>query len=190
MRLGIAHHLGWAVAVTASADHTVVDRRRIELIEPGVPTAPIHHEGGAHLLHRSGEPPDDDELTALVAEVRASVVRASSAALDELAAAMEEPIVSMSLRSWPPDFPQDITVQRRVPYESRADSVMYCEVLAALAAERGWAVHHYRANDVEEAAARRLGERAAEVLRGPRVTLGPPWSKDHRMALAATILAT
>jgi hypothetical protein len=38
VRLGIAHHLGWAVAVavTASADHTVVDRRRIELIEPGM----------------------------------------------------------------------------------------------------------------------------------------------------------
>ena len=32
VRLGIADHLGWAVAVTASACHTVVDRRRIELI--------------------------------------------------------------------------------------------------------------------------------------------------------------
>jgi hypothetical protein len=27
------------------------------------------------------------------------------------------------------------------------------------------------------------------VLHGLRATLGPPWSKDHRMALAATILA-
>jgi hypothetical protein len=52
MRLGIAHHLGWAVAVMASAEHKVVDRRRIELIEPGLPTAPIHHEGGPYLLHR------------------------------------------------------------------------------------------------------------------------------------------
>ena len=34
MRLGIAHHFGWAVAVTASADHHVVDRRRIERSEP------------------------------------------------------------------------------------------------------------------------------------------------------------
>ena len=32
MRIGIAHHLGWAVAVTAATDHRVVDRRRIELI--------------------------------------------------------------------------------------------------------------------------------------------------------------
>ena len=84
MRLGIAHHLGWAMAVTASADHEVVDRRRIELIEPGMPAAPIHHEGK----------PLDDQAVA---------------------------------------------------------------------------------------------ERADEVLRGPRATLGPPWSKDHRTALAATI---
>jgi hypothetical protein len=39
--VGIVDHLGWAVAVTASADHEVVDRRRIELIEPGVTAAPI-----------------------------------------------------------------------------------------------------------------------------------------------------
>jgi hypothetical protein len=38
MRLGIAHHLGWAVAVTVSARYEVVDRRRIELIEPGTPS--------------------------------------------------------------------------------------------------------------------------------------------------------
>ena len=188
MRLGIAHHFGWAVAVTASADHTVVDRRRIELLEPGVPTAPIHHEGGAHLLHRRSEPLDDTALAALVADVRASAVRATSAALDEIATALPQPIISMSLRAWPADFPDDITVQRRVPYESRADSVMYCQVLAELARDRGWDVHLYNANDVEAEAVRILGERADEVLHGPRSTLGPPWSKDHRTALAATVV--
>ena len=85
-RLGLAHHFGWAVAVIASADHRVVDRRRIELIEPCVPAAPIHHAGGPHLLHRSAEPLDDIALAALVADVRASVGRATSVALDELAA--------------------------------------------------------------------------------------------------------
>ena len=34
MRLGLSHHFGWAVAVTATDDHQVVDRRRIELIGP------------------------------------------------------------------------------------------------------------------------------------------------------------
>ena len=188
MRLGIAHHFGWAVAVTASPEHRVVDRRRIELIGPGVPAAPIHHEGGPHLLHRSAEPLDDEALAALVAEVRTSVARATSAALDELAAASPEPIVSVSLRAWPADFPDDVAVQRRVPYESRADSVMYCQVLAELATRRGWVVHLYDAKDVEDEAARMLGPRANEVLYGPRATLGPPWSRDHRMALAATIV--
>jgi hypothetical protein len=188
MRLGIAHHFGWAVAVMSSADHKVVDRRRMELIEPGVPTAPIHHVGGPHLLHRSAEPLDDNALAALVADVRASVVRATSAALDEMATTLPEPIVSMSLRAWPSDFPEDIAVQRRAPYESRADSVMYCQVLAELARQRGWEVHLYNSKDVEDEAVRILGERADEVLHGPRAMLGPPWSKDHRMALAATFV--
>jgi hypothetical protein len=188
VHLGIVHHLGWAVAVTASADHDVVDRRRIELIEPGLPNAPIHHEGGPHLLHRHAEPLDDDALAALVASVRASAVRASSAALDELASEMPEPIVSLSLRGWPADFPTEIAVQRQVPYESRADSVMYRQVLAELGRARGWAIHLYEARNVEEEAASILGERANEVLHGPRATLGPPWSKDHRTALAATVL--
>jgi hypothetical protein len=179
MRLGIAHHFGWAVAVTATADHQVVDRRRIELIEPGMPAAPIHHDGKAL---------DDAAAAALVAKVRASAIRATSAALDRLAGELPEPIVSMSLRSWPRDFPVDIAVQRRVPYESRADSVMYRQVLAEVARARGWAVHLYEARDVVSRAAGVLGERADEVLQGPRTALGPPWTKDHRMALAATVL--
>jgi hypothetical protein len=180
MRLGIAHHLGWAVAVTASAGHQVVDRRRIELIEPGMPAAPIEHESKRL---------DEAAAAALVGKVRASAVRASSASLDELATALPEPIVSMSLSRWPLDFPDDIAVQRRAPYDSRADSVMYRQVLAELAHARGWAVHLYDSKDVEGQAVRVLGKRAEEVLRGPRAVLGPPWAKDHRMALAAAIVA-
>ncbi len=180
MRVGIAHHLGWAVVVTASTDYKVVDRRRIELIEPGMATAPIHHEG---------KPLDDAATAALVVKVRASAVRATSAALDELATAVPEPIVSMSLRAWPLDFPDDITVQRRPPHEARADSVMYRQVLAEQARARGWDIHLFNAKDVESQATSILGDRADEVLHGPRARLGPPWAKDHRMALAATIVA-
>ena len=191
MRIGIAHHFGWAVAVTATPEHQVVDRRRIELIEPGLPVAPVHHEGGAFPLHQTGEPLDDAALAALVADVRASARRAASAALDDIAAAAAAsgPIMSLSLRAWPEDFPDDIARQRRVPYESRADSVMYLQVLAALAEERGWAVHFFDAKNVEAEATRLLGDRARHVLQAPKQTLGPPWAKDHRMALAATIVA-
>ena len=66
---------------------------------------------------------------------------------------------------------------------------MYRELLAELAHERGWEVHCYDARHVEAQAAGVLGERAGAVLRGPRAALGPPWTKDHRTALAATVMA-
>ncbi len=66
---------------------------------------------------------------------------------------------------------------------------MYRQILAEVAHARGWIVHVYDAKDVENQAAGILAERTGEVLYGPRVTLGPPWAKDHRMALAATIVA-
>jgi hypothetical protein len=180
VRLGIADHLGWAVAVTASSDHEVVDRRRIELVEPGLSEAPIHYESRRL---------DVAATSALVARVRASVVRATSAALDEIAAALPAPVRSISLRVWPLDFPDDIAVQRRPPYEARADAIMYRQELAELADARGWEVHAYDAKAVLDQAASILGERADEVLNGPRATMGPPWTKDHRVALAAAIVA-
>jgi hypothetical protein len=102
VRVGIAHHLGWAVAVTASAGQVVVDRRRIELIEPGMPAAPVEHEA-KHL---------DDDAASMVAEARASALRTTSASLDLLASSLPGPVASpprslpgeatsTRLRNWP-----------------------------------------------------------------------------------------
>jgi hypothetical protein len=66
---------------------------------------------------------------------------------------------------------------------------MYRQELAEIAHARGWDVHLFDAKAVLGQAADRLGERAAEVLDGPRAALGPPWTRDHRVALAATIVA-
>src|SRR5262245_11659128 len=162
MRLGIADHFGWAVAVTSSPDNGVVDRRRIELVEAGVTQAPIHYD--SHRL-------DVAATTALVAEVRASVARATSVAFDELEAALPGPIVTISLRTWPVDFPDDIAVQRRSPYEARADAIMYRQVLAELAQARGWDIHLYDAKGVVDAAVSMLADDADEVLQGPRARL-------------------
>jgi hypothetical protein len=181
VRLGIADHLGWAVAVTATADYEVADRRRIELVEPGFSAAPIHYESKRL---------DVAATAALVAEVRASVARATSAALDEIAAALPGSVVSISLRTLPVDFPADIAVLRRPPYEARADAVMYRQVLAECAHARDWDLHFYDAKDVLSTVSGALAGRADDVLQKPRATLGPPWTKDHRIALAATILAS
>jgi hypothetical protein len=66
---------------------------------------------------------------------------------------------------------------------------MYRQELAELAHARGWDVHVYDAKAVVDQATRMLAGRADEVLQGPRALLGPPWTKDHRTALAATIVA-
>jgi hypothetical protein len=180
MYVGIADHLGWAVAVTATAAHEVIDRRRLELVEPGLTAAPIHYE--SHRL-------DAGSTAALVEKVRAAVVHATTRALDELAADLPAPVASMSLRTWPPDFPEDIAVQRRAPYEARADAIMYRQVLAEVAQTRGWNVCLYDAKRIVGQATEVLGDRAEQILQGPRAMLGPPWTKDHRTALAATIVA-
>lgn len=179
--LGIADHLGWAVAVTASPDHRVVDRRRIALVGPELSEAPIHYDRGQS---------SDEAIAALLADARASIAETSAAAFDELDAAASERIASLSLRTWPPDHPTDLATLRRPPYEARADAVMYRQVLAEVAEARGWTVHLYDAKTVERRASELLGPRAGEGQWGPRRTLGPPWAKDHRTALAATVLAS
>jgi hypothetical protein len=174
--VGIYDHFGWAIAVTVDDDHAVVDRRRLELVEPGITPAPIHYDADRH---------DDASLTELLATVRASIRRAAGAALDELPGA----IASISLRTWPPDFPTDLGTLRRSPWEARADAVMYRQLLAELAEGRGWAVHAYEARSVEAQAAAALGARADAVLKDVRRRLGAPWTKDHQRALAATVVA-
>ena len=180
MRVGVADHLGWAVVVTADDDHEVVDRRRIELVGPGLSQAPIHYDRGES---------SDAAVAALVEEVRASSRSMAAAELDGLAALLPAPVVSLSLRAWPDDVPTDIEALRRPPWEARADAVMYRQVLDEVARARGWTVHLYDAKTAEARAAEVLGHRADDVLHGPRARLGPPWAKDHRVALAATVLA-
>ncbi|MGN6696133.1 MAG: hypothetical protein ACTHN0_18280 [Aquihabitans sp.] len=179
MRVGIADHLGWAVVVAAGPDPRVADRRRIGLVAPDLSAAPIHYDRGQS---------DDAAIEALLAEVRASITQTAGAELDALAAALPARIESVHLRAWPSDFPTDLATLRRAPWEARADAVMYRTALADLATDRGWAVAVYDAKHVEAEAAALLGDAAEAVLHGPRQELGAPWAKDHRQALAATIV--
>jgi hypothetical protein len=180
VRVGIADHFGWAVAVSSSDAFDVLDRRRIALVEPDVTDAPIHYES-KHL--------DVAATTELVAEWRASVQRATARALDELADAVPTPIESVSLRALPSTFPDDVETMMRTPYEARADAVMYRQILVELVEQRGWTVHFYEAKSVLAQAAAVLGDRTDDVIDGPRARLGAPWTKDHRVALAATVVA-
>ena len=182
MRLGIAHHFGWAVAVTASADHEVVDRRRIELIEPGMPTAPIHHEG---------KPLDDAAAAALVAR-GASVGGSGDVGIAGRARKRAARTDRLDVARAPGRSTSPTTSPSNVACPTRPAPTPSCTA-------RCWPNSHAHAAGTSTSTTPRtwrperpsmLGERADEVLHGPRATLGPPWAKDHRMALAATIVAS
>ena len=178
--IGISDHGGWAVFVTVSRDGTLLDRRRVELVDESLPAIPHHHE--AQRL-----PPD--EAVALVERVRASAERHAALALDAVAAAVH-PILGIALRSCP-ELPPTIA-QRIKDYRARnvADWVMYRTALAAAAAARGWPVHWYDAKNVSSAASHALRVKSFDAhfadLRG---AVGPPWNNDHKLAMAAAIVA-
>jgi hypothetical protein len=71
-----------------------------------------------------------------------------------------------------------------------ADWVMYRRALAAAAEARGWAVHWYDAKKVCDAAgeAIRIEDFDAHFLQ-LRTSIGPPWGNDHKIAMAAAIVA-
>ena len=167
---GVSDHGGWAILVTVGSDGTLRDRRRVKLVDDALPAIPHHHE--AQLL-------PIDEGVALVERVRASAERHAALALDALAAAIPD-VAGIALRVCPP-LPPTIA-QRIADYRARnvADWVMYRNALARAAEARGWFVHWYDAKAVLESAGDRV------ELRG---SIGPPWTKDHKIAMAAALSA-
>jgi hypothetical protein len=179
--IGISDHGGWAVLVTATADGTLLDRRRVELVDDDLPKIPHHSEGQELPL---------DEAVALVERVRFSAERHAKLRLEAVATALPGRIVGIALRQCP-DLPPTIA-ERIKDYRAQnvADWVMYRKALAAAAQERGWQVHWYDAKRVFNAAsvALRTADLDAHFLQ-LRKSIGPPWNNDHKLAMAAAIAA-
>ena len=114
--IGISDHGGWAVLVTVARDGTLLDRRRVELVddEPaGDSPSPRRPKGS-----RWTRP------WRLVERVRVSAERHAVLALDAVATAVR-PILGVALRNCPPLPP---TIAERIKdYRARnvADWVMY-----------------------------------------------------------------
>ena len=180
--IGVSDHGGWAVLVTVAGDGTLLDRRRVELVDADLPKIPHHSEGQALPL---------DEAVALVERVRMSAERHARLGLDAVATTVPGRILGVALRRCP-ELPPTIA-ERLQDYRSQnvADWVMYRQALAAAAEARGWAVHWYDAKKVLDAAraALRIEDLAAH-FRQLRRSIGPPWGQDHRVAMAAAIVAS
>lgn len=184
MIVGVADHNGWAVFVCVTVMDrrpVVADRRRVELIESELPTSPIHHEA-QELPYGEAEE--------LVATVRDSVARSAASVLVELSSDLDAVPSAIAIRDCPP-LPDSLEEKiSSWTAQNSADSVMYRELLAEAAADRGWGVHWFDRKRVEAnsaAAAKCDPAVLREFLTGLRSTMGAPWQKDHRMATAAAI---
>ncbi|HET9361875.1 MAG TPA: hypothetical protein VFO58_19115 [Vicinamibacterales bacterium] len=183
--LGAAVHNGWAILVTIDADGrrpAVVDRRRVELIAAEVPSNPFHHEGLRLPL---------TEAAAVVERSRASSLAHARDALAALVKACPQSRIEAIALPEPRKVPEqlaDVLASGNVVYV--ADRHMYEVALTKAAASlRLPVVRHPRDQEFASAAAS-LGVRELTVrkyLEGLRVSLGPPWQKDHRAAAAGAI---
>jgi len=174
--IGISDHGGWAVLVTVARDGTLLDRRRIELLDAGLPKLPHHHEGQGLPL---------DEAVELIERVRVSAERHAVLALDAVTLAVPR-ILGVALRECPQLPP---TIAGRIKdYRAQnvADWVMYRKALASAAEARGWPVHWYDAKSVLGAASQALRVKNLDAhFLQVRRAVGPPWDKDHKLAMAA-----
>jgi hypothetical protein len=179
--IGVSDHGGWAVLVTVARDGTLLDRRRVELVDAGLPKLPHHHDAQGLPL---------EAAVALVERVRVSAERHAVLALDAVAMAAPR-ILGAALRICP-QLPPTIA-ERLKDYGAQnvADWVMYRKALASAAELRGWPVHWYDAKKVLGAASQALGvENLDAHFLQVRRAAGPPWNMDHKLAMAAAIVTS
>jgi hypothetical protein len=178
--IGVSDHGGWAVLVTVARDGTLLDRRRVELVGEGLPKLPHHSEGQGLPL---------DEAVELVERVRESAEKHAVLALDAVTMAVPR-ILGVALRKCP-QLPPTIA-ERIKDYRAQnvADWVMYRKALASAAEARGLPVHWYDAKSVSSAASQALRVKNFDAyFLQMRRSVGPPWNNDHKLAMAAAIVA-
>src|SRR3954465_7049609 len=98
--VSIAEHAGWAHLVCVALSGVapiVIERRRVTLIEAGLPTMPYHHESIGM---------EEAEANALIAPGRKSIATHVSAALRRVIADLAPPhsVVALAIRE--PTFPE------------------------------------------------------------------------------------
>ncbi len=177
--IGVSDHGGWAVLVTVARDGTILDRRRVELVDDSLPALPHHHEG-------QGLPVE--EAVALIDRVRVSAERHAVLALDAVTLAVPR-ILGIALRDLP-RLPSTIP-ERLTDYRARnvADWVMYRQALASAAEARRYPVYWYDAKKVFDVVGEALRvENLDAYFLNVRRAIGPPWNKDHKLAMAAAIV--
>jgi hypothetical protein len=187
--IGIEDHYGWAhlVSIAVSGpDLTLLDKRRVDLIDAHLPTSPYHHE--TLQMERS-------DAEQLLREVKASASRSAHIALESLIGELEPATCrGIAIRIPPlPELPANVTevhTNPRILY--RADGMIYHQALTIAAAQLNLSVFHFDKSRILELAAQVRGLTSADLERHLKAlgrALKPPWRKGHMVACAGAIVA-
>jgi len=188
--ISVADHAGWAHLVCVAAPDNVpgvVERRRVTLIDAGLPTLPYHHET---LGMR------EDKANALIARVRRSIATCTSRALHDVVTdlAPTDSVVALAIREPPfPELPETVApVRESYRLQCAADGMMYQFALCQAARDLGLEVHLCRRGEETARAAARLEVQPDDVeafVSDAGRPSGPPWTEEHRRAYAGGIAA-
>jgi hypothetical protein len=171
--LGVSEHTGWAhvvcVAVLRGSRPAVIERRRITLIEAGLPTMPFEHESRAMT---------EDAANAMIAQLRRSIAARTLTALTRVAAELApgHTVVALAIRKPPfARLPAGVAeVWKSDRLLCAADGMRYQSAICRAARKLAIDVHLYRRGDEISRAAEQLGVDAAEVEEFVSRTGRPP----------------
>lgn len=187
--ISVAEHAGWAHIVCVAASGSmpaVVERRRIALIDAGVPTQPYHHDS----LRMT-----EAAANALIAHVRQSVAARTLESLRTLIPDLSRThtAVAVAIRQSPfPALPDTVASAWGTQLLYSADGMLYQLAICDAARQLGLELCVYPRGQELAWAAQQLGVSLRALERFVAHTgrpAGPPWQQEHRRAYAAGIVA-
>jgi hypothetical protein len=186
--LSVSEHAGWAHVLCVGVRDglpAVMARRRVTLIDSGLPTQPYHHEATAMT---------DGDANALIARVRRSIAARSFDALQRVVSELAPADRAVALAIRKPTF-EDLPdtyapVRESYRLQCAADGMMYQLAICHAARQLALDVRMCPRGEEASRAAHELGVTQgvieAFVNRTGRPS-GPPWAEEHRRAFAAGI---
>ncbi|MEO8256497.1 MAG: hypothetical protein ABI868_04045 [Acidobacteriota bacterium] len=186
--VSVADHIGWAHLICVAARGNVpavIARRRVALIDQGLPTQPYEHDTTAMR---------EDEANAVIARVKRSIAARTADVLRRIVSdlAPAHAAVALAIREPPFDaLPATVAaVRASYPLLCAADGMLYQFAVCRAARQLELDVQTCRRGSETARAAERLGVAPADieefVSRRGRPA-GPPWTQEHRRAYAAGI---
>lgn len=187
--IGIEDHYAWAnlVSVTVSrSDEIVLDKRRVELLDPALPASPYHRD-----TLRMPADAAEQLVRAVTASATIHAGSALSSVLEDLAPARCRGIaIRVAPLAHLPATVGEAHANTRVL--NRADGMIYHQALTDAASQLDLAIFHFEKATVLGLAALSRGTTAPELeqrLKALGRIQGPPWQKGHVLACAGALLA-